>query len=221
MRQYKKNSPDDGSNYSPRYWVKVTITAAIAGVIAWGGIALINYTAKKISPEPPTTNTTPKKPENKSSELADKNTVKRNSNKLAHNQKPPIKENPQQINPTNSNVLIGPVNAPVNQTVTVNEFPEPKFSIKPIRKNVPENNTFKTEYQLIIDAKAPLKNLYLEAIAPSIINFVVACPSGIGGHAGKREGFAFDNIPFAFGPCTLSVVTSKPDEVNFTYDYLK
>lgn len=80
---------------------------------------------------------------------------------------------PQQINATNSNILTAPVTGNVTQTVNVNEFPEPKLDLKQIKWNSPESGVFKTEFFLTIESKTALKNLYLEARAPSITVFKV------------------------------------------------
>lgn len=125
------------------------------------------------------------------------------------------------INATNSNVFTGTNNGTINQNIT-NEFPEPKFTLYLVHKNKPTGNLYETVYNLSIDSKAAVKEVYIEAHSSSIKEFEIG-RSGLstGGHAGKREGYAFDTMINAYGTCSLIVLTSKPDEVQFKINYPK
>lgn len=126
------------------------------------------------------------------------------------------------INAKNSNVQIGPVIGDVNQTVNIDEFPEPQFEFQVISENVEAGENFKTEVFLTIESKTQLKNLYLEARASSIISFD-AKPQRTGmamfGHSGDRQDFSFINIPSAWGKYKLIIISKFPEKVEITYDY--
>lgn len=133
----------------------------------------------------------------------------------SHNQAPVI-------NTTNNVVSLGQKGGITAKTVNIIEFPEPQFEIQVISENIEAGENFKTEAFLTIESKTQLKNLYLEARAPSIISFD-AKPQRTGmamfGHSGDREGFSFINIPSAWGKYKLIVISKFPEKVEITYDY--
>lgn len=117
------------------------------------------------------------------------------------------------INQRGDNVIINPQVG----------IPPPKFSIKYISRNVPTDTLFKTELLLTINSAVQINNLYLEAKAPSIVEFSAnAQRTGMiqTGHTGKRSGWAFTNIPNAWGRWKLIVLTKDiEDNLEFGYNY--
>jgi hypothetical protein len=129
------------------------------------------------------------------------------------------------INAPNGNVFYGTNSGTVNQNIT-NEFPEPKFELKTLEYNVLEHGRYVSKMIFTIDHKAPLKNLYLEAKAPSITGFSVGpvngggimltnCLTGEGGE--KLAGKGFVNIPSAYGQYNLFVTMTKPEHLEILY----
>jgi len=126
------------------------------------------------------------------------------------------------IDAKNSNIQIGSVTGDVNQTVNINELPEPTFKFESKSVNVPEGDYFVSKALLTIESKTSINNLYLEAKAPSVVS-IEASPqrSGISmtGLTGKRDGFAFTNVPNAWGKYMIIITSKKPDRFDVIYDY--
>ncbi len=136
------------------------------------------------------------------------------------------KEMKEEAKPTiiapNSVISVNQQGGITAHTVNINEFPEPKFDMKLISANVPQNNLFETKVLLTIESKTALKNLYLEARAPSVVS-LDAGPQRTGGfmtgHTGKRDGFAFTNLPDAWGQYMLVLLSQKPEKYEIIYNY--
>lgn len=129
------------------------------------------------------------------------------------------------INAPNGNVFYGTNSGTVNQNIT-NELPEPKFELRPISDKFVDGR-YILQTLLVIDSKAPLKNLYVEANAPSIMTFdvtpqnstmVVWGHSSTGQSGDKLTGKGFINIPNAFGNYVISVITRNRDKVDIVYN---
>ena len=141
--------------------------------------------------------------------------TKNENNKMKDEPKPTI------ITP-NSVISIDQKGGITAHTVNINKFPEPKFDMKLISANVPQNDLFETKALLTIESKTALKNLYLEAKAPSITNLeVIPQRTGMSmsGHSGKRNGFAFTNILDAWGQYMLIILSQKPEKYEIIYNY--
>jgi len=117
------------------------------------------------------------------------------------------------INQDGDNTILNPIT----------DIPEPQFKFKILNKNQPYQNYYKTEYSLEIISKIQVNNLYLEARATSIVEFEAEAQRTGGiiiGHTGKREGWAFTNIPNAWGKWTLLILTKEiEDKIEIGYNY--
>ena len=117
------------------------------------------------------------------------------------------------INQKGDNVIINPQIS----------IPPPKFSINYISRNVPIDTLYKTELLLIINSAVQINNLYLEARAQSIVEFSAnAQRTGLVqiGHTGTRNGWAFTNIPNAWGRWKLIILTEHiEDNIIIGYNY--
>ncbi len=109
----------------------------------------------------------------------------------------------------------------VGGDLNINNIPEPKFALQPVRENESFGDQYKTIFRLIIDSKVPVPNLILEAECPSIVDINVASLSGgIGflGRSAKRDGYAYTTLPHAYGGTYLiSVVTKERDKCKVSY----
>jgi hypothetical protein len=135
---------------------------------------------------------------------------------------PPKKQPaPPVVIPPNSVVSIDQKGGITAGTVNITTgIPEPKFDIRPIVENKPEGTTYRTEFMLSIETKVPITNLYLQVGADTIMKMeVVPQRSGgfITGHSGIRTGFAFTNIPNAYGSYKVTAVSKSPDKFKVTY----
>jgi hypothetical protein len=98
----------------------------------------------------------------------------------------------------------------------------PKFDLKTIAVNIPQNDVYKSQALFTIKSKTSLKNVYLTVRAKSIISFYVSSQRGglvILGLTAKRGGYAFTNISNAHGQYILEIISKKPDNIKITYDY--
>lgn len=101
---------------------------------------------------------------------------------------------------------------------------KPKFELKPVFETrfSESDSIYVSEYELFIDSKIPVTNLYLEASAKTIIDFEVGpYRSGVFmlGHSGKRESLIFTNIPNAIGKYHCIVKTKYKERPKISYDY--
>lgn len=222
-----KTKNRDNKPWHDSFTGKIFIGVIIGILVIFAGF-LIN---KHIITQPPPQQLLPQLPQLKQSvqnqtsqplpSKSKKNTTSSKTADTSHTTPPENKQLLQQpsINATHSNIVIGPAN---NITQTINEFPEPKFDLKLISANLPQNNLFETKALLTIDSKTALKNLYLEARAPSIVSLEAGAQRTgmfMTGHTGKRDGFAFTNLPDAWGQYMLKILSQKPEKYEIIYDY--
>ena len=83
------------------------------------------------------------------------------------------------------------------------DIPEPKVSVSRVVQNrLAGSGLYETVFYLTIDSKVPVTNLFIRVDAASIVS-MEAGPRRTGGfiagHSGKREGWAFTNLPSANG----------------------
>jgi len=103
----------------------------------------------------------------------------------------------------------------VNDYLTIDEFPKPKYLFETINENAPMDSLFKTEIRLTIDSKKPVKLLGVKGISPSIIDMNIV-PEGTGIfmilHGYKSmDGFPCLVIQDAFGNFIISITSTEPD----------
>jgi len=192
---------------SKTFWVVVGIATIIGAIYA---VRTYNLTSQ---PQAETSS----KAESNQPITETKNNEIRDSEIKTHNQ-----TSNQEINANNSNVNTGDVAGDLNQSVTIDEFPDPKLNFVPVSANVQNGNVFVSKIMLEIESKTVLKNLYLEARASSIVSIEAQMQrSGMqmSGHTGSRDGFAFTNVLNAYGKYLIVITSNKPDKFDLIYNY--
>lgn len=109
------------------------------------------------------------------------------------------------------------------QNVTISNTPPPTLQVtKEVLLNQPQNGKYLTRVEFTLVTPYPIGNLYLEARAQTVEE-IDCLPMRTGGwmtgHSGKRDGFAFTNIPNAYGNYQLDVITSQPDKIQVIYNF--
>lgn len=109
------------------------------------------------------------------------------------------------------------------QNVTISNAPPPTLQItKEVLLNQPQNGKYLTRVEFTLVTPYPIGNLYFEARAQTIEEvdcLPMRTGAWIGGHSGKRDGFAFTNIPNAFGNYQLDIITNQPDKIQVIYNF--
>lgn len=106
--------------------------------------------------------------------------------------------------------------------VHITNLPDPKIAFRLLRENEPSNDQYRTEILLTIDSKVALNNLSIRVDSPTITEMEVSPQRAglfIGGPSGVREGYAFANIPSAYGTYIITVLTKSRSTFNLTYDF--
>jgi len=109
-------------------------------------------------------------------------------------------------------------NVTINNSGTINntlELPAPKFNLKTISSNIPQDNLYKTEFLLTIESKVSVNLLYLEPVAPTVASFDVGYYQKTGmimRDSGKRNGVPYKKIQNAYGSYLLTIMTNKPEQ---------
>jgi len=102
--------------------------------------------------------------------------------------------------------------------INVTNIPDAKISIEKLLGNEAHEQGYQSKFLLKVDTTTPINNLYVQANADGIISMRV-CPQRSGmamlGLSGTRAGYAFTNIPSAYGDYKIIVVTDKPQEIAF------
>lgn len=96
------------------------------------------------------------------------------------------------------------------------QIPETQLKAEVLKESELVNDKYVSEILLEVIAPYPIKNLYLEAHADTILDLdTIPQRSGIDftGHRGKRDGYAFTNIPNAHGSYKVVVVTQTKESV--------
>jgi hypothetical protein len=98
----------------------------------------------------------------------------------------------------------------------------PRFELKMIAANIPQNDFYKSQMLLTIKSKTRLKNVYVRVSAKSIISFHASSKRDalvILGLTSKGGGYAFTNILNARGQYLLEIISEKPCSMKVTYSY--
>lgn len=126
------------------------------------------------------------------------------------------------INANNSNVLVGPINAPVNQTVNISDIQPPKFDIKPIKENIKEIGLYSSKYMLSVGTKIPLHLLHIEIRSRGILKFEVN-PDYAGVFTVQApsiaDNIAYQNVFEAKGDYIIDITTRTPSKYEIHLGY--
>ncbi len=90
-----------------------------------------------------------------------------------------------------------------------------------VKQEARPDGLFQTSGTFLVESPFPVANLYIEVHGQSIESLEVRPNRGgvfITGHSGKREGFAFTNIPNASGQYELRVVSKVAEQFTVNYD---
>ncbi|MBE7434519.1 MAG: hypothetical protein HS100_11440 [Anaerolineales bacterium] len=99
--------------------------------------------------------------------------------------------------------------------------PTPVLDIKEILINQPHEGKFQSRFELSLHTPHPVGNLYI-GVRASQIEKMDIMPMRLGmfmsGHAGIRDGYAFDNLQNAYGKYELRIITNKPERFAIEYN---
>jgi hypothetical protein len=98
----------------------------------------------------------------------------------------------------------------------VNQAPKPTVALgKTLSDNEPDNaGHFHSRAEIVVTSPYPAANLYVEAHGASVESVELMPQRGgsfMTGHAGKREGFAFNNLQSPQGVIHIDVVSSRSE----------
>ncbi|MGH9685600.1 MAG: hypothetical protein ACRD5K_00725 [Candidatus Acidiferrales bacterium] len=101
----------------------------------------------------------------------------------------------------------------ITNQITVEGIRPPEISIAATTiQNVPDEDLFKSEFDLTVKADAMVPNLYIRVYG--LIDHLEIVPRKPGlfflGHGGVRNGYAFSNIQSAIGSYTITVYSKVP-----------
>lgn len=98
--------------------------------------------------------------------------------------------------------------------VIINQTPKPELVWRESRQEALSTGKTQTTARLSVITPFPIGNLYLEVHGKTIEEMHLS-PMRSGafhtGNAGKRDGFAFTNVPQAFGDYQLIIISSEPE----------